>query len=60
MLWIAAGERVAGVMDLDSRQREMTLPEYEAARCDECGRAGVETYERSEARVCERCNGVAS
>ena len=61
MLWIATqGERVAGVMDLDARQRELTLPEYEAARCDECGRRGVETYERSEARVCAPCDGVAS
>lgn len=56
-LWLTeTGRPVAEVLDLSPAQREMTLLEYEAARCTACGVRGVETYERDGAAVCALCD----
>lgn len=62
MHWTTRGETVREAMALAPDQREMTLDEYEAARCDACGVRGVETYEHGATSVCALCdvNGGAS
>lgn len=56
MLWTTRGETVREAMSLAPDQREMTLREYEAARCDVCGVRGVETYDRDASHVCALCD----
>lgn len=54
--WHTRGETVREAMSLTPDQRDMTLTEYEARRCDVCGVRGVETYERDGEAVCALCD----
>lgn len=57
MMWTATnGQSVREVMNLNTRQRDMTLEQYEAQKvCKRCGQA-VPTNETENGRICSPCD----